>query len=311
MSRLKGLLYALISSSTFGLIPLFLIPTLREGMCLDSVLVYRFGLSAIFIWLVLWRKKTNLKINFKEFGVLLLLGVLYALTSILLAQSYLYIPSGVAVTIHFLYPIIVAIIMILFFGEKASRPIIAATLLAIGGVYLLGSGNASGNLNFKGLSLALTTVILYAGYIVGVNKSCVKEMDGLKMTFYVLLVCTFICLINLVINGESFEMIPSISSGINIILLALLSTLISDLTLILAIQYIGSTTASILGCLEPLTAVLMGVLFLGESCGTMQIIGILTILVTVSIVIAANNPKEFKKGLSFLTLGIIQKRQND
>lgn len=307
MSRLKGLLYALISSSTFGLIPLFLIPTLREGMGLDSVLVYRFGLSALFIWLVLWRKRTKMKINFKEFGILIFLGMLYAMTSILLAKSYLYIPSGIAVTIHFLYPIVVAIIMILFFREKASKPIIVATLLAIGGVYLLGSSDSSGDLSVKGLSLALSTVILYAGYIVGVNKSCVKEMDGLKMTFYVLLVCTFICLINLAINGEQFEMIVSVSSGINILLLALLSTLISDLTLILAIQHIGSTTASILGCLEPLTAVLMGVLFLGESCGMMQVAGIFIILITVSIVIAANNPKGFKQGLLLLSIGVGQK----
>lgn len=310
MCRLKGLLYALISSSTFGLIPLFLIPTIREGMGLDSVLVYRFGLSAIFIWLMLWKKGTNMKVNLKEVWVLIVLGILYALTSIFLAQSYFYIPSGVAVTIHFLYPILVAIIMILFFGEKASKPIILATLMAIGGVYLLGSGDSSGDLSIKGLTLALTTVILYAGYIVGVNKSCVKEMDGLKMTFYVLLVCTFICLINLLVNGEPFEMIPSASAAVNIVLLALLSTLISDLTLILAIQYIGSTTASILGCLEPLTAVLMGVLFLGESCGMMQVAGILTILVTVTIVIAANNPKEFKQGLSFLTIGIGHKKQS-
>lgn len=251
-----------------------------------------------------------MKVNLKEVWVLIVLGILYALTSIFLAQSYFYIPSGVAVTIHFLYPILVAIIMILFFGEKASKPIILATLMAIGGVYLLGSGDSSGDLSIKGLTLALTTVILYAGYIVGVNKSCVKEMDGLKMTFYVLLVCTFICLINLLVNGEPFEMIPSASAAVNIVLLALLSTLISDLTLILAIQYIGSTTASILGCLEPLTAVLMGVLFLGESCGMMQVAGILTILVTVTIVIAANNPKEFKQGLSFLTIGIGRKKQS-
>lgn len=310
MGRLKGLIYALISSSTFGLIPLFVIPTIREGMDLDSVLVYRFGLSTVLVGLILWKKGINLRVSMKELSALSVLGTLYALTAFFLSQSYFYIPSGVATTIHFLYPVLVALIMILFFGEKASKPIIFATILAIGGVYLLGSSDASGELSVKGLALALTTVVLYAGYIVGVNKSCVKGMDGLKMTFYVLVVCTVICFINLLFKGESLESIPSVSAGVYILLLALLPTLISDLTLILAIQKIGSTTTSILGCLEPLTAVSMGVLFLGETCGLMQIVGILTILTTVTIVILANNPKEFKQGLSFITVWLPLKKHN-
>ena len=83
-------------------------------------------------------------------------------------------------------------------------------------------------------------------------------------------------------------------------LLALVPTLISDLTLILAVQHVGSTTTAVLGCMEPLTAVIMGVLFLGESCNFIQSIGICIILIAVTTVIIARNPHEIKKGLQLI-----------
>ena len=177
--------------------------------------------------------------------------------------------------------------------------IIIATIMAIGGVYLL-SGSEGGTLNSTGLALALTTVLTYASYIVGINKSSVSDMDGLKLTFYVLLSGAFIFLLNLIVNREMLTPIPSWEIGVDLILLALVPTLISDLTLILAVQHVGSTTTAVLGCMEPLTAVIMGVLFLGESCNFIQSIGICIILIAVTTVIIARNPHEIKKGLQLI-----------
>ena len=224
---------------------------------------------------------------------------LYAATSLLLTKSYLYIPSGLATTLHFLYPVLVTLLMVTFFKDKVSVSIIIATIMAIGGVYLL-SGSEGGTLNSTGLALALTTVLTYASYIVGINKSSVSDMDGLKLTFYVLLSGAFIFLLNLIVNREMLTPIPSWEIGVDLILLALVPTLISDLTLILAVQHVGSTTTAVLGCMEPLTAVIMGVLFLGESCNFIQSIGICIILIAVTTVIIARNPHEIKKGLQLI-----------
>lgn len=191
--------------------------------------------------------------------------------------------------------------MVTFFKDKVSVSIIIATIMAIGGVYLLsGSGSEGGTLNSTGLALALTTVLTYASYIVGINKSSVSDMDGLKLTFYVLLSGAFIFLLNLIVNREMLTPIPSWEIGVDLILLALVPTLISDLTLILAVQHVGSTTTAVLGCMEPLTAVIMGVLFLGESCNFIQSIGICIILIAVTTVIIARNPHEIKKGLQLI-----------
>ena len=201
MNSPKGLFYAIISSSTFGLVPLFAIPALQAGIPLNSVVFYRFLFSSILLGIILCIRKTNFKISGKQALIIFGLAFLYAATSLLLTKSYLYIPSGLATTLHFLYPVLVTLLMVTFFKDKVSVSIIIATIMAIGGVYLL-SGSEGGTLNSTGLALALTTVLTYASYIVGINKSSVSDMDGLKLTFYVLLSGAFIFLLNLIVNRE-------------------------------------------------------------------------------------------------------------
>lgn len=289
MNQLKGLLYGIVSSATFGLIPLFALPALQAGVGLDSVLFYRFGLSALALGIWLLVRRRDLRISMKEFGVLFGLGLFYALTALLLTTAYLYIPSGVATTVHFLYPVVVTAILILFFKDRVSLSVIGASVLAITGVYLLSRNEGSGAVNVKGLLLAMVTVVTYALYIVGVNKSCVHRMEGLKMTFYVLLSCTIVFILNLLVKGKMPDAMPDVQTGIYLVLLALIPTLVSDFTLILSVQHVGSTTTAVLGCMEPLTAVGMGVLFLHENFGFVQVCGMLVIFAAVSIVILANS----------------------
>ncbi len=293
MSRLKGLIFGVISSSTFGLIPLFALPAIQGGIGVDSVMFYRFGISAFVLGIWLLIRQYDLRISFRELLTLSGLGIFYAMTALLLTTSYLYIPSGIATTIHFLYPVVVTAVMILFFKDKVSLPLILATLMAISGVYLLSNNSAAGNISLKGLVLVLATVVTYALYIVGVNKSCVHKMDGLKLTFYVLLAGTVVFALNLLIKGVPLDLIPDFRIGVYLVLLALIPTLISDFTLILSVQHVGSTTTAVLGCMEPMTAVAMGVLFLHEQLGIWQFLGMLIILMAVSMVILSNSREGF------------------
>lgn len=298
MDRIKGLIYGVISSATFGLIPLFALPVIQRGVGVDSVLFYRFGISAFVLGVWLLIRQDNLRVNFREWVTLFVLGVLYAMTALLLTTSYLYIPSGIATTIHFLYPVVVTAVMILFFKDKISVPLIIAVMMAISGVYLLSSGGPAASVGLKGLLFVLTTVVTYAVYIVGVNKSCIHRMDGLKLTFYVLLAGAIVFGMNLLVKGEPLDLIPDVTTGVYLFLLALIPTLVSDFTLILSVQHVGSTTTAVLGCMEPLTAMAMGVLFLHEQLGIWQLVGMIIILLAVSVVILANS----KEGLGLKRL---------
>ncbi|MGL4293345.1 MAG: EamA family transporter [Bacteroidales bacterium] len=285
IKQFKGVALAMISSSTFGMIPLFALPVLHAGINTESVLFYRFGLSTVLLGIYLLIRREDLRVTMKEFATLFVLGVFFALTALFLTGSYLYLPSGIGTTIHFLYPVVVTGIMILFFKNKASVPVVLASLLAIAGVYLLSMNETAGAINLKGMGMVLVTVFTYAIYIVGVNKSCVHKMEGLKMTFFVLLSSSLVFLANLLLSGNELSAIPNVSVGINLFMLALLPTIVSDLALILAIQHVGSTTTAILGCMEPVTAVAVGVLLLNEQFGMSQIFGIVVIFLAVFLVI--------------------------
>lgn len=287
----KGVFYAIISSTTFGLIPLFAIPPVREGMMVNSVVFYRFLFSTIAVGIALTARKTSFRITRDEFSLLFALGVLYASTSLMLMSSYFYIGSGTATTIHFLYPLFVALAMTFVFKERSTAFLYVAVVLALGGVYLLSGMGEGGDVSWKGYFMAFSTVLTYAGYILIVNRTRINRMNGLKATFWVLLIGTCIFLVNSLATDGDISAFPNWGAFADLLLLSLLCTLVSDLTLILAIQHIGSTITAILGCMEPLTAVAVSVLFLGENCSAEKIAGIIIILCAVVMVIYSSRRK--------------------
>lgn len=290
MKSLKGIVYAILSSGTFGLIPLFSIPLMQE-MDTFSILFYRFLFSTLMIGGICLIQKKNFKINPKQIKTLILLGLFYGATALGLIYSYKYIPSGIATTIHFLYPILVTLIMVLFFKERKSIALGIAAILSLLGVALLCWSGGSIN-NYTGIFLALGTVVTYATYIVGVNQSGVDKIDALVLTFYILVVGAIMFFIVAACSENGIERIPDASSFSNLLLLAFLATVISDLCLILAIKYVGSTTTSILGSMEPIVAIAVGILFFSEHLDLNGFFGLIIVLVSVVLVILAQRPRK-------------------
>lgn len=289
MQKLKGTIWALVSSSTFGLIPLFSLPVLQAGVGLDSLCFYRFAFAAAAMGAYMLLSGRSLRISWRELATVAVLSVFYGSTSMFLTSSYEFIPSGIATTIHFLYPVLVTTIMITCFGERASWCVFAAAAMAVGGVYLLSGSTEGAAIQWQGLVAVLVTVVTYATYIVGANRSAVKDMDGRKMTFYVLFCSAVLFYINLLVrNGGAIDPIPDAGAWVRLLLLALVPTLLSDLALIYAIQMVGSTTTAILGCMEPLTAVVIGIVCFGERFGATQAAGVVVVLTAVLLVIMAD-----------------------
>lgn len=283
MKNIKGVVYALVSSSTFGLIPLFSIPIILSGaMAVPSLLFYRFAFATLAMALagIVLRKSFRIKpLMLLKISVL---GIFYASTSMGLTLSYEYIPSGVATTIHFLYPVLVTVLMVAFFGEKKSRTLIMAAALSILGVALLSWGE--GEIKIKGLLLVLLTVVTYATYIVGVNQSGVEETDPVILTFYVFVASSVMfALYSAFTSG--IEPIRDSSTLFGLLMLALLPTVISDFTLILAVKYVGSTVTAILGSMEPLVAVLVGVFYFSEKFGWESVLGLALVITAVTMVV--------------------------
>lgn len=284
MNKLSGFLYGLISSASFGLIPLFAIPCMHQGMDFLSILSYRFLLATLCLAILMCIKKESFKVEWHNFPVLLLLGLFYLASSLFLLWGYEFMASGIATTIHFMYPVLTTLIMMFFFHERKSLWRIFAIILAITGVYCLSSPEGGASISALGIFIVLLSALGYALYLVAVGVFKNRGIHGLKLTFYVFLIGTVLLWAGSTVF-HSVHPIPSFEAGYNLLLLAIVPTIVSNLTLIEAIKRIGSTVTSVLGAMEPVTAVIVGILVFGETMTFSIAIGIALIIWAVTIII--------------------------
>lgn len=224
------------------------------------------------------------KIQRKETFPLIIMGLLVALSSLTLFLSYNYMAAGIASTLLFVYPIMVALIMAMVFKEKLALQTIVCMLLALGGIGLLYKSEDGSTLSLIGhcwFSLPPS----YAIYIVGINQTSLKNVATLKVTFYVLLFGLSLFVARLLYSGVLNPPDQWYLWG-NLLALAVFPTAISFLCTTGAIQYIGSTPTAILGALEPVTAIFFGIAVFGESLTVRESIGLVMIIVAVTLVIA-------------------------
>lgn len=286
--KAKGYLLAAIAAATYGMNPLFALPLYESGMDPDSVLFFRYLFAIPILGIMIKARGRNFTLKKKEILPLIALGLLVALSSLTLFQSYNFMDAGIASTLLFVYPIMVALIMAAFFKEKITLLTILCILMALGGIGLLFKGGDGSTLSLTGTLLVMTSALSYAIYIVFVNRPMLKDVATLKITFYVLLFGLSLFLVR-VGFGTSLMMPEKWYLWFNLVALAVFPTAISFLCTTSAIQYIGSTPTAILGALEPVTAIFFGVMVFGESLTLRIICGIILIILAVTLIIAGSN----------------------
>lgn len=290
--QFKGVSYGAIAAISYGMNPLFTLPLYAAGMNVDSVLFYRYTLAILALGALMKIKKESFKITQKETFTLLTIGLLFSISSLCLFQSYRYMDAGIASTILFIYPVMVAVLMGLFFKEHLPLSTIGSLILTLIGIGLLYKGKNGQPLSTIGILLVLLSSLAYAIYIIGVNQSSLGRMSSLKLTFYALLFGSSIYWVRLHL-GADLQPIPSTKLWACTIALALFPTVISLLFTTLSAHHIGSTPTAILGALEPVTALFFGVLLFNEQLTLRIILGVFTILSGVSlIVLKKEKPKK-------------------
>jgi len=281
MNKVNGLLYGLLSSASFGLIPLFTIPAMQAGMQFESILFYRFLFACLALGGILLVNGQSFRIKRQDIPSLFLLALLYLMSAVFLFWGYKFM----ATTIHFMYPVLTTLIMMLFFKEKKSGWRIAAIASAVAGVYFLSGGDTkTGSFSFLGLFIVLLSALGYALYLVTMSQLKIGQMKGLLLTFYVFLFGGIL----LFIGTETISQLQPISkwhTAGNLILLALIPTVVSNLALVRAVKSIGSTLTSVLGAMEPVTAVCVGIFLFGEAFTTSIGVGIALIIAAVIVII--------------------------
>ncbi|WP_018666167.1 DMT family transporter [Bacteroides gallinarum] len=286
--KAKGYLLGAIAAATYGMNPLFALPLYKTGMNPDSVLFFRYLFALPLLGIMLKVRGRSFKVSRREVRSLIVMGLLVALSSLTLFESYNYMEAGIASTLLFVYPIMVALIMTFVFKEKLKPVTALCILLALVGIGLLYKSGDGTTLSLVGTVMVFASSLSYAIYIVGVNQSALKDVATLKVTFYVLLfgltlfVGRLCCGEELIVPGRWYLW------G-NLVALAVFPTAISFLCTTSAVQYIGSTPTAILGALEPVTAVFFGITIFGESLTARECVGLVLIIVAVTFVIAGGN----------------------
>ncbi len=293
MDKIKGILFAALSSSTFGLAPFFTISLIMAGYSTFEALSYRWGVASLFLFLVGVFSGVKFRMSWRDFRTVFCLSLFRATTSFSLVVAYQNIASGVASVIHFMYPLAVALTMMFVFKEPKSKTVISAIVISIIGAVFLSTGNiesSGGGDTVLGIVMSTISVFSYAGYIVGVRRTRAVNIPSVPLTCSVMGIGAVLFIIGgFFTGGIRIETDPHI--WLYIAGLGLVATAISNISLVQGIKLAGPTLASIMGAMEPLTAVVIGIFVFGETFSWHTAVGIVLILFAVLLVILKQQKK--------------------
>lgn len=280
----RGIINGIISGVSFGLIPLFSIPVIAAGMGNVSILVYRFLFGSIAMLGMLLLRKTDMRITVSEFFRIIVLSAFYIGTALATLECYHYLSSGIATALVYTDPIWCAIIGLMFLGDKFSLKLTSSIILATVGVMMMtGVFTEDGTFSALGLFWGLMSGLSYALYLIFVPRLNLKRIPSLKLTFYVFFIgMILLAAYNITTEGR-IEMVPNTECWMNIILLGLIPTALSNICVTMSLRLIDSTIVAILGAFEPLTAMVIGILVLGDPWSLLSLSGAALILLAVAI----------------------------
>ena len=272
-----GYLAGIISGITYGMNPLFGVPVINKGLDVNSLLFYRYGVATLLMLAYMVVAKRQIRISWKQFGLMTILGVLFTGCSITLFEAYKYIPSGIATSILYVYPIMVALIM-MFFGQFPTWQTWVSIFAGVAGAVLLSITGEGGFIDWRGIVLVVASGLCYTLFIVIVNMSQqVKAIPNLTLTFYCFMIGT-VMLFAMSGFGLRLSPVPDAVSWLNVLGLAVLPTAVATITLAASTKAVGATKTSVLGILEPLTAIVIGTLVFHEAFTLNVALGVMLIL---------------------------------
>lgn len=252
----------------------------------------------------------SFKVSRGELSTLIALGLLFVVSSLTLYCSFLYMDSGVACSLLFVYPVMTAVLMAMLYGEKITKTTAAAIALSLVGVLLLYKGDGETVLSTVGVLLVMVSALSYALYIIVANRASAPEsgleashnrfskylphratinrldMSAMKLSFYVLIVCA-VSMVLFSLTSPERHLMPLATGrewGYSL-MLAIVPTVFSLVSMGIAVRIIGSTPTAIMGALEPLTAVVIGLTVFHEALTVNLVAGILLILTAVITII--------------------------
>ena len=292
-AKLRGTLCGVAAAVFYGTNPLGAMNLAHDGISMNSTLFYRFSLAALILAVMMTVQRKSFALTRRELAILVPLGVLMGSSSSSLYISFNYMDVGIASTLLFVYPVMVAVIMAALFKEKVTAATIGSIVLSLAGIALLNHSSDGRSLSALGVMLVMVSSLTYAVYIVVVNKSSLR-LSSVKLTFYVLLFGVATILAISAGMGEHIQWLTTPRQWLFAAQLAVMPTVLSLVLMVVAVHDIGSTPTAIMGALEPMTAVAIGVVCFGEDFTVRLAVGIVLILTAVLLIIGGKEMSPHK-----------------
>lgn len=276
----KGYIYTALSAIIFGLMPLLTKIIIARGATSLTIAFFRVFYVTVVLFFVLKIKKIDLRLEKRDFLSAILTSIFGSgLTIIILNESYNYVDTGIATSLHFLYPLFVAILCCFFYGEKIKKKqIISLSFALVGIICFMSKGNGS----LFGYLLAIASGLTYAFYLVKMDKTGLVKMNAFKLSFYLALFTTIeIFTMNLYMQEVVFKM--DAIAYVLLLVLALSSSFLATVLLQKGVLLLGSTRASFICLLEPVTSMIVGILWLNEALTFNKGLGGLAIIISLII----------------------------
>ncbi|MFO7814328.1 MAG: DMT family transporter [Halanaerobiales bacterium] len=293
MNKTKGILLTIFATMSFGFLPFFAKTAYANGFNPYSFSLYRslFAAVALFIFIKLY--KIDYKATKAQYFTLFKVSLFgYSLMMLTLNTSLLYMSSGLAMTLHFIYPVVVMLASVFLYKEKIGAKKVLALILSISGIFFLMGFGSFSTISLLGFWLALISGILYAYYILSVSNSNIKNLSGFVITFYLSLFNTYILFTISFVTGN-MSMNYNYRGLLSTVMVALVCNLFGMVAFQTGLKYITATASSILSTFEPITSLVVGIIIFNEYLAWYHFVG--SILIIISVIIVSLTEKKMKE----------------
>jgi len=289
---LSGYLMVICSAVIYGCMPLMSKYIYEDGVNPATLVFLRNFLALPSLAILGFLQNKTLKIKPSALPSISMIAALgCCVTPLLLFTSYKTIASGTATVLHFVYPAVVVIGNIIFYRQRPKWGNVISVIVCVSGIAMFYDPSLS--IELEGCIWALLSGVAFALYVIILPHFKYKEIKGFLFSFYIAAASAVMMFLYCLITKQIA--LPETLKGWGLCLL--FAILITTGAVVLFQQgtfIIGSEKASILGTLEPITAVIVGIVLFGDPSNSRTVIGTLLVILA-SLLIAVFDMKKSKK----------------
>jgi drug/metabolite transporter (DMT)-like permease len=286
MKKLIGILLVALSAASFGTLGIFGRYVYEDGMDIFTALFIRFGVSAVFMTLILILRREPFPRG-RILAQLIGMGAIgYVGQSFLYLSSIKYASVGLIALLLYLYPMFVFILSALFLREKVTVVKITALALSFVGAALTVDPKGG---QLLGAAMIIAAALVYSVYIV-VGANVMKRVTAFQSSAVIFMSAGAVYGMLTFANGVH---LPQSAAGWFAMLgMIIFSTIIAITAFLAGIKIVGPTNAAMLSTLEPVVTALLAAWLFDERLTPITLFGGGLILAAVILLTRAELKKE-------------------